>query len=206
MVLPTTAISSPVGVRRAFSKFVERAGVPAVLYIKDERYVTPEIVAELVDEGAVAWIKYAVVRDNPADDSLLRRIVDAVDPALLVSGMGEQPVPVHWERFGFRAFTSGCVCVAPAMSQRMLSALQANDHETVAAIRRAFDLLEQLRNRYGPIPVLHHAVALASIAETGPALPLLCELDIAQQTEIGDAARRLLKSESASAFASILPG
>jgi dihydrodipicolinate synthase/N-acetylneuraminate lyase len=197
MVLPTTAISSPAGVCRAFAKFVERAGIPVVLYLKDERYVTPAIVTELVDEGLVAWIKYAVVRANPAEDTLLRQIVDAVDPALLVSGMGEQPVPVHWRQFGFRAFTSGCVCVAPGLSQRMLAALQAGDDQTAEAIRRTFGVLEELRNRYGPIPVLHHAVALADIAETGPSLPLLCDLDREKQNEIAEAARRLLEREAA---------
>src|SRR5439155_26211355 len=42
MVLPTIAVSSPEGVRVAVMKFVERAGIPAVLYVKDEKYVTVE--------------------------------------------------------------------------------------------------------------------------------------------------------------------
>src|SRR5207249_7277183 len=36
MILPTVAVSSPEGVRVAVMKFVERAGIPAVLYVKVE--------------------------------------------------------------------------------------------------------------------------------------------------------------------------
>ena len=159
MILPTITVSSPAGVRAAFAKFVERAGIPGVLYIKEERYVTPAIVAELVSEGFVAWIKYAVVRDNPAEDILLREIANRVDPALLVSGMGEQPVPVHWRNFGIRAFTSGCVCVAPRLSHQMLACLRQADLASIDRICETFRELESLRNAHGPIPVLHEAVA-----------------------------------------------
>ncbi|HEX5175708.1 MAG TPA: dihydrodipicolinate synthase family protein [Chthoniobacteraceae bacterium] len=191
MILPTIAVSSPAGVRAAFAKFVERAGIPAVLYIKEERYVTPQIVAELVSEGFVAWIKYAVMRDNPSEDILLRDIANRVDPALLVSGMGEQPVPVHWRNFGIRAFTSGCVCVAPRLSQQMLESLRDDDFASVARICEIFRELESLRNAHGPIPVLHDAVAACGIAQTGPALPLLADLPRALRESVAAAAQRL---------------
>ena len=177
MVLPTIAVSSPEGVRVAVMKFVERAGIPAVLYVKDEKYVTVEVVKSLVAAGVISWIKYAVVRKDTADDPLLRGIVDVVDPNLIVSGIGEQPIIAHWKNFGIRAFTSGCVCVAPRRSQEMLHALQRGDFEAAEKIREQFNSLESLRNEHGPIPVLHQAVALAGIADTGPHLPLLAKLD-----------------------------
>lgn len=177
MVLPTVAVSSPEGVRVAVLKFVEKAGIPAVLYMKDPGYVTLDVVKSLVEAGAISWIKYAVVRPDPAQDELLAGLVQTVDPSIVVSGIGEQPAIAHWTRFGLRAFTSGCVCVAPRRSQEMLRALQAGDLRTAEAIRDKFNTLEALRNAHGPIPVLHHAVAGAGIAATGPALPLLRELD-----------------------------
>ncbi len=192
MVLPTIAVSSPEGVRVAVMKFVEKAGIPAVLYIKDANYVTLEVVKSLVAAGVISWIKYAVVRPDPADDPLLRSIVENVDPALVVSGIGEQPAIQHWRGFGIRAFTSGCVCVAPRRSQEMLRALQAGDFDKAEAIRARFDSLESLRNAHGPIPVLHHAVAAAGIAETGPALPLLTFLDEKKNAAIAEAARETL--------------
>ena len=192
MVLPTVAVSSPEGVRAAVLRFVEKAGIPAGLYVKDEKYVTVEVVKSLVAAGAISWIKYAVVRSNPADDLLLRAIVDAVDPALVVSGIGEQPAITHWRDFGIRAFTSGCGCVAPRRSQEMLRALQAGDFARAEEIRERFNSLESLRNAHGPIPVLHHAVELASIANTGPALPLMADLAEELRDEIFPAATGLL--------------
>ena len=188
MVLPTLAVSTPEGVRVAVMKWAERAGIPAVLYVKDEKYVTVEVVKALVAAGVISWIKYAVVRPDPAVDPLLRAIVDQVDPALVVSGIGEQPAIAHWQHFGVRAFTSGCVCVAPRRSQQLLRALQAGDLAAAQALREGFKPLEDLRNAQGPIPVLHHAVALAGLAETGPALPLMTDLSETVQRTIAPVA------------------
>lgn len=192
MLLPTMAVSTPQGVKAAVLKIVEKFGKPIVLYVKDQGYVTVEVARELVEAGAISWIKYAVVRDDPAEDALLGALVQEVDPALIVSGIGEQPAIVHWQKFGVQAFTSGCVCVAPHRSQEMLRALQAGDFAGAEAIRERFNSLETLRNAYGPIPVLHHAVALAGIAETGPALPLMKNLGDELLDEILPAAQGLL--------------
>ena len=170
MVLPTVAVSSPEGVREAVMKFTQRAGIPAVLYVKDEKYVTVEVVKSLVAAGVISWIKYAVVRKDTADDALLRGIVDVVDPNLIVSGIGEQPIPVHWRTFGVRAFTSGCVCVAPRRSQEMLHALQAGDFARAEAIRERFNSLEALRNAHGPIPGPRKHVTKESIPDK-PTIP-----------------------------------
>jgi dihydrodipicolinate synthase/N-acetylneuraminate lyase len=70
MVLPTTAVSAPEGVRTAVLKVVEMLRRPVVLYVKDEHYVTPEIARALVEEEVISWIKYAVVRANPAADPI----------------------------------------------------------------------------------------------------------------------------------------
>ena len=193
MLLPTVAVSSPEGVRCGVLKIVEKFGRPIVLYIKDAGYVTLDVVKSLVAAGAISWIKYAVVRDDPAQDDLLTGLVQTVDPALIVSGIGEQPAIVHWTQFSIRAFTSGCVCVAPRRSQEMLHSLQAGDRVRAEAIREGFNVLEALRNAHGPIPVLHHAVAEAGIAATGPALPLLRDLEPALVEKIAVAAHTLRK-------------
>jgi dihydrodipicolinate synthase/N-acetylneuraminate lyase len=192
MLLPTVAVSTPEGVRTAVLKLVERLGRPIVLYIKDANYVTLDVVKSLVEAGAISWIKYAVVRADPAQDELLAGLVLTVDPAIIVSGIGEQPAIVHYTKFGVRAFTSGCVCVAPRRSQEMLRALQAGDLARAEEIRARFASLEDLRNAYGPIPVLHHAVEQAGIAKTGPMLPLLANLSDERIDEIHPAAEGLL--------------
>jgi dihydrodipicolinate synthase/N-acetylneuraminate lyase len=192
MLLPTTAVSNPEGVRNAVLRWTEKAGIPAVLYVKDEGYVTPDVVKSLVNAGVISWIKYAVVRKDPAEDALLRGIVDAVGTDLLVSGIGEQPAIIHWRDFGVKAYTSGCVCVAPAPSQKMLRAMQSGDFETAESIRASYEGLENLRNAHGPIPVLHTAVELAGIANSGPLLPLLAQLPESLKAPIEAAAKGLL--------------
>lgn len=74
----------------------------------------------------------------------------------------------------------------------MLRTLRARDYAGAEAIREEFRPLEDLRNAHGPIPVLHHAVALAGVAETGPFLPLLAPLDSALLPAIEEAAKDLL--------------
>lgn len=192
MLLPTLAVSTPKGVESAVLKFVERAGIPAVLYIKDDGYVNLQVVVNLVKAGVISWIKYAVVRKDPSVDPLLRSIVDNVDPSIVVGGIGEQPTLAHWHGFGLRTFTSGCVCVAPRRSQELLGALHRGDFTAAESIRLRFEELENLRNAHGPIPVLHAAVAHAGVAQTGPMLPLLSELSDSLHAEIKAAATNTL--------------
>lgn len=192
MLLPTMAVSKPEGVKEAVLRLVDKLGKPIVLYVKDEGYVTVEVTKALVEAGAVSWIKYAVVRQDPAQDPLLEAISREVPRELLVSGIGEQPAIIHRQKFGVEAFTAGCVCVAPNRSQEMLLALQAGDIAKAEQIRERFLPLEDLRNAHGPIQVLHHAVQLAGIAQTGPQLPLLTELDSGIQASIERAAKDTL--------------
>jgi dihydrodipicolinate synthase/N-acetylneuraminate lyase len=155
-----------------------------------------EDVAKLVTDGCISWIKYAVVRPDEANDPFLQELVQQVNPNMIISGMGEQPVIVHLRDFKLGGFTSGCICVAPRLSMAMLAAAQAGDWTRAEAIRKIYLPLENLRNGHGPIPVLHHAVSLADIAETGPLLPLLADLDADLQAKIKTAALALLAQDA----------
>ena len=192
MILPTLFPSKPAGVQVAVRHFVERAGIPAVLYIKDEGYITPEAAAELVNDGLISWIKYAIVRQDTSKDAFLSALTQLVNPEIIVSGIGEQPAIIHLRDFGVNGFTSGCVCVAPAHSTRLMRAIHAKDYGLAEKIREEFRPLEDQRNAHGPIPVLHHAVALAGVAGTGSFLPLLASLPDALLPGIEKAAKELL--------------
>lgn len=194
MVLPHQGITTSDGVVAGLRNFAKKAGKPIVLYIKYGDYITVEGARELVDEGLVSWIKYAIVRENPADDPYLAKLVDVVDPALIVSGIGEQPVIEHLVDFGVNGFTAGCVCIRPDLSDDLLKAVQAKDLDRARAIQAIFKPLEDLRNGINPIRVLHEAVRLAGIAETGPPLPLLSGITEAQTEEVRAAAQNLLKA------------
>ena len=192
MVLPARDIVTPEGVATGIRKFSEAYGKPIVLYIKFEGYLEPEHARALMDDGVVNWIKYAIVRDNPAQDDYLRQLVDLVDPKSIVSGIGEQPAIVHLRDFGVQSFTSGCVCVAPSLAMKMLVALKAGDFDAAESIRQTFEPLEHIRNAINPIRVLHTALAGAGIANTGPILPLLHEVTDQERANIAEAAKALL--------------
>ena len=192
MVLPARDIVTPEGVATGIRKFAEAYGKPIVLYIKFEGYLEPEHARALMDDGVVNWIKYAIVCANPAQDDYLRQLVDLVDPKSIVSGIGEQPAIVHLRDFGVQSFTSGCVCVAPSLSMKMLVALKAGDFNAAESIRQTFEPLEHIRNAINPIRVLHTALAGAGITNTGPILPLLHEVTDQERANIAEAAKALL--------------
>lgn len=192
MVLPTKSVMTEPGLMTGFRRFVEAINRPAVLYIKEEGYISPEGAADLVNDGLVSFIKYAIVRDDPSEDDYLERLVDKVDPSGICSGIGEQPALVHVTKFRCSGFTSGCVCVNPALSQKMLAAIKSGDYDLAEDIRKQFLPLEDLRNEINPIRVLHEAVELCGIAQTGPHLPLLSGIAESSQAKIKSAATELL--------------
>lgn len=192
MVLPMQGLTTSAGVVDGLRRFAHAYGKPIVLYIKNLGYIEPEDAAKLVDEGLVSWIKYAIVRDDPSDDPYLSELIQRVDPKWIVSGIGEQPAIVHLRDFRLNGFTAGCVCVRPDLSQKMLEAIVAGDFATAERLREGFKPLEDLRNGINPIRVLHEALRLAGIADTGPALPLLSNLDPKDHEAVRKAATDLL--------------
>ncbi|RMF01745.1 MAG: dihydrodipicolinate synthase family protein, partial [Alphaproteobacteria bacterium] len=138
MVLPMAAISTSAGVATGIRRFSDAIGRPVILYIKREGYITPEDAGRLAADGIIAGIKYAIVREDPTDDAYLTRLIETVDRNLIISGIGERPVIVHWQKFGLRSFTSGSCCVAPALSTAILKALQAGDIARAEEIRAKF--------------------------------------------------------------------
>ena len=197
MVLPQQGVTTSAGVATGIRRFVEAAGVPALLYIKHDGFIEPADAARLCGDGLVTAIKYATVRTDPARDPYLRELVGLVDPAVIISGIGEQPAIVHLRDFGLGGFTTGCGCVAPRLSQAMLAAIRRRDWAEAERIRRLFEPLEDLRNALGPIRVLHEAVAAAGIAATGPLQPLLDSVEGPHRPAIAAAVHDLLAAEEA---------
>ncbi len=192
MVLPQQGLTTSEGVVTGLRKFAEKVGKPIVLYIKFGDFISVEGARQLVDDGIVSWIKYAIVQEDPAVDPYLADLVEQVDPKLIVSGIGEQPVIEHLVDFGVNGFTAGCVCIRPDLSEALREAVQANELIRAREIQKIFLPLEDLRNGINPVRVLHEAVRLAGIANTGPALPLLSGITPEEETRVRDAALALL--------------
>jgi dihydrodipicolinate synthase/N-acetylneuraminate lyase len=197
MVLPQREIADEAGLATGIRRFAEKYGKPIVLYLKHDRWLPPSTVRSMFDDGLISWIKYAVVRDDPSHDDYLREVLQVVPGEIVVSGIGEQPAIIHLRDFGVNSYTSGCVCVAPALSMEMLRAIQAANYDRAETIRKQFCGLEDLRNNIQPIRVLHHAVAAAGIAATGPMQPMLGELSAEQAAHVALAALELRNIGSA---------
>jgi dihydrodipicolinate synthase/N-acetylneuraminate lyase len=192
MVLPLRFPADPAGVARGIGKLASRYGKPVIAYVKDEGYLRNTDLAALVKDGSVCAVKYAIVRKDPKQDSVLADLVQRMDRNLLISGIGERPVIDHFRTFGLRAFTSGSTCVAPALSNRIREALHAQDDATAAATRELFIPLEDARDAHSPIRILHAAVELSGIAATGPIGEFLSVIDDPQILEpLGRIARDL---------------
>lgn len=192
LILPYTGQSTPSGTETGIRSFADRFGGPIALYLRSEDYLTPISIQRLVDEGFVLAIKYAIVRGDPAKDDFLRELIQRVDPARIVSGIGERPVLTHWREFRLRSFTSGSVSVAPGLSTALLHALSEGDFEEAGRIRSAFLPLEDLRDAFGPARVLHDAVTLAGIEDMGPMLPFMSNLTETEAFRVKPAAAALL--------------
>lgn len=199
MVLPSTGATSPVGVATGVRRLAEAFGRPLIAYVRADGYIRPADIAALFADGAIAALKYAVVRRDPSDDAYLRAIVDAAGAERIVSGIGERPAVTHFRDFGIGSFTSGSVCVAPHLSSAILAALKRRDFATAEALRARFLPLEDLRDAHSPIAVLHEAVRLAGIAETGALQPFLSNLPPELHDAVGRAAQALFAENAAHA-------
>jgi dihydrodipicolinate synthase/N-acetylneuraminate lyase len=197
MALPMSFPYTDTGLAIGIRHFTDRLGKPAIIYIKSENYIRPDTLAKLAEEGRVAAVKYAAVRDNPVDDPYLGALAKVVDRNLLVSGIGERPAIVHLRDFGLTSFTSGSVCVAPRGSMKLLSLLREKRYAEAERMRAVYMPLEDCRDSISPIRVLHDAVTLAGIADMGPMLPLLTGLDTAQRTRVASVAKTLAAADIA---------
>ena len=191
MILPLAFPATGDGIATGIRRFAERFGKPVVVYIKADGYLEPAQVAGLVNDGLVAAIKYATVRTDPREDAYLRALLDVVDRQIVVSGIGERPAIIHLRDFGLQGFTSGSVCVAPNSSMRILSLCKEGRWAEAEEEREKFLPLENLRDAFSPIRVLHDAVTLAGIADMGPMLPMLSNLSDAQRAPVREAALAL---------------
>jgi dihydrodipicolinate synthase/N-acetylneuraminate lyase len=196
MILPLAFPATGDGITTGIRRFAEALGKPVVVYIKSDGYLEPTQVAALVDDGLVAGIKYATVRQDPREDPYLRALLDVVDREIVVSGIGERPAIVHLRNFGLQGFTSGSVCIAPNSSMKILALCKAARWDDAMQEREAFIPLEDCRDAFSPIRVLHDAVTLAGIADMGPMLPMLSNLPESQRGPVRAAAVTLRQHDA----------
>jgi 4-hydroxy-tetrahydrodipicolinate synthase len=196
MVLPHKAQSTPAGVATGIRKLADVYGKPVIAYVKDDGFVEAADLGKLAKDGAICAVKYAIVRDDPTNDKFLTELVGCVDRSIVISGIGERPAIDHLTQFGLQAFTSGSVCVAPGLSMALLRAIKRGDLAEAQKLRALFIPLEDQRDRHSPLRVLHEAVRLAGICDSGPMLPFLSNItDPKVVAGIEKAAKDLMAAE-----------
>ncbi len=201
MALPCADPRDAAGLERGLREFAEAAETRLVLYLKEETNMGTNLaagldaVARLVEDGTCIAIKYAVVRQHPENDAYLDQLLQRVDRRKVISGIGERPAVIHLRQWGLPGFTTGSGCLAPAMSAAVFSACRAGKFADAEHVRSRFLDIEDLRDEWGPARVLHHALELAGIADTGPIPPFISELPVEQQNRIRRVVQELLTQQ-----------
>jgi dihydrodipicolinate synthase/N-acetylneuraminate lyase len=199
MALPCGDPRDAKGLETGLREIAESANTPLILYLKDEnnfgadKEAGLDVVAQLVEEGVCVAIKYAVVRQNLAEDAYLDSLLKRVDRARVISGIGERPAVVHMRDWRLPGFTTGSGCVAPRLSGKLFEACVNGDNEMAEELRAEFLPLEDLRDAWNPAKVLHFATQLAGVAETGPLAPFLSSLTERQLEGLAPVARALVE-------------
>ncbi|MGH9630925.1 MAG: dihydrodipicolinate synthase family protein [Bryobacteraceae bacterium] len=199
MMLPCADPRDAAGLERGLRDISDAAGMPLIVYLKEEHNFGSDleagldVVGRMVEDGLCVGIKYAVVRKDPAADNYLAGLLKRVPREKVISGIGERPAVIHMRDWGLPGFTTGSGCVAPGPSQAVFDACVAKDYGTAEAIREKFLPLEDLRDAWGPAKVLHHSMELAGIAKTGPLPPFHSGLQSLQLQQLEPVARQLVK-------------
>ena len=201
MVLPCSDPADSAGLERGYRDIAEAADAELIIYLKDERNFGVnresglDAVARLVDDGVCAGVKYAVVRDDPARDAYLEALLSRVDRKFVISGIGERPAVVHLRDWKLPGFTTGSGCIAPRLSRMLFEACARQNFDQAEALRAEFISLEDLRDEWGPAKVLHSAIELAGIAQTGDIPPFVSGLSAEQLKELEAVVKRIQTAE-----------
>jgi dihydrodipicolinate synthase/N-acetylneuraminate lyase len=202
MMLPCSDPRDAAGLERGLREVAEAAGLPLILYLKEEnsfgsdKEAGLDAVGRLVEAGVCLAIKYAVVRSDPAEDTYLEGLLKRVDCRRVISGIGERPALIHLRDWKLTGFTTGSGCLAPRLSQAIFEACGREDYAAAERLRSEFIPLEDLRDAWGPAKVLHFAAQLAGVCETGPVPPYLSSLSAEQLDQLRPVAQALLDRDA----------
>jgi dihydrodipicolinate synthase/N-acetylneuraminate lyase len=202
MLLPCADPRDAKGLELGYRRFADASQKKLILYLKEEHNMGGDkeagldAVARMVADGVCIGIKYAVVRQDPAIDPYLEGLLKRVDRKYVISGIGERPAIVHMQKFGLPGFTTGSGCIAPALSRRLWELCSAEKYAEAWPVRENFIPVEDIRDGLGPARVLHAAMELAGIANTGPIEPYITALDDAQRATLAAPSRELAQANA----------
>ncbi len=161
---------APRGVEAYVRRVAEAAGLPVVLYLRNDGIGMAAIEALCRVPGVVA-VKWATPNMMVLAEAI-RRLGETVS---FVCGLAEPWAP-PMTALGARGFTSGLINILPERSVAIRDALRAGDYAAanaaIAAIR-AFEELRAQEQNGANVSVVKAALALAG-QDVGPARPPAC--------------------------------
>jgi 4-hydroxy-tetrahydrodipicolinate synthase len=170
MLLPLTPVTAA-GVSTGLRRLSDTIGKPLMVFFKSPDYVTAADLASMIKDGVLCCVEYGIGGSKEKAEPFLAELLDRAGNAdAIIDGAGERTITTH-ARFGLKGYTSGSGVVAPHLTMALLAAVKRGDLDEADRLRAYFLELEGLRQANAPIPVLHDAVRLAGIADTGPIGP-----------------------------------
>jgi dihydrodipicolinate synthase/N-acetylneuraminate lyase len=191
MLLPLAPVTAT-GVATGLRRLSDTIGKPLMVFFKSADYVRAADLAAMIKDGVLCCVEYGIGGSTDKAEPFLAELLERTGSTdAIIDGAGERTITIH-ARFGLKGYTSGSGVVAPHLTVALLEALKRGDLERAERLRAPFLELESLRQAHSPIPVLHDAVRLAGIADTGPIGPFFSNVsDDAALRSIAAAARRL---------------
>jgi 4-hydroxy-tetrahydrodipicolinate synthase len=205
MLLPVSPVTAA-GVATGLRRLSDAVGRPLMVFFKSPDYVRAADLAAMIRDGVLCCVEYGIGGSTDTPEPFLADLLDRAGNAdSIIDGAGERTITLH-ARFGLKGYTTGSGVVAPHLSMALLNAVRRGDLTEADRLREYFLELEGLRQAHAPIPVLHDAVRLAGIADTGPIGPFFSNTsDEGVLRSIAAAATRLRGSSLAHATAAAQP-
>ncbi len=195
ILLPFAPVQSK-GVATGLRRLSDRFGRPLMVFFKSADYLTAADAAALLTDGVLCCVEYGIAPDERGQFPYLAQLLDMTGSAeRIIDGAGEKSIAAT-ASLGLRGYTSGSGLIAPHLSMAILDALDRGNTAGVAELCDQFRPFEVLRALYCPIPVVHDAVRLAGIADTGPIGPFFEPIADPVAVEQITAAALALKSTS----------
>lgn len=167
---PPDPFVAPRGIADYIRRVADAAGLPVVLYLRNDGIGLPAIETLCRIEGVVA-VKWATLNVMTLAHAI-RRVGDSVS---FICGLAEPWAP-PMTALGAQGFTSGLINIAPERSVAILRALRARDFATANAEIAAIGEFEALRAEEGNganVSVVKAALAMTGL-DVGPARPPAC--------------------------------
>ncbi len=196
ILLPFAPVQAS-GVATGIRKLADAYGKPLMVFFKSPDYLRPVDMAALVKDGALCGVEYGIAPDASGRSPHLETLLDLLGSAeWLIDGAGELTI-VGNSKFGIQGYTSGTGLLAPHLSMALLDAVRRGDRPAIETLSRPFHDFDAVRGAYSAIPVVHAALSLVGIAETGPMGPFFeSTFDEAATAHITRVAQALMQSNT----------